>query len=150
MVKICQTGLLTLNFESIPKKRIFRFLPKISAGHAWSWKFFFANFQILGPYGCQGWVVMPQNVKKSQNHCTLVCMSCVIWVTTIVCEQKHYILVTSAEIDSSSLLDILSSPCQSNRCGMASPSSSHRVYRVLSRRRVCPNPLVGGGHTLYI
>ena len=72
MVKICQTGLLTLNFESIPKKRIFRFLPKISAGHAWSWKFFFANFQILGPLGCQGWVVMPQNVKKSQNHCTLL------------------------------------------------------------------------------
>ena len=72
MVKICQTGLQILNFEIIPKKRIFRFLPKISAGHAWSWKFFFANFQILGPLGCQGWVVIPQNVKKSQNHCTLV------------------------------------------------------------------------------
>ncbi len=26
------------------KKRIFRFLPKISAGHAWSWKFFFCQF----------------------------------------------------------------------------------------------------------
>jgi hypothetical protein len=25
---------------------------------------FFANFQILGPLGCQGWVVIPQNVKK--------------------------------------------------------------------------------------
>jgi hypothetical protein len=35
-------------------------------------KFFFANFQILGPLGCQGWVVIPQNVKKSQNHCTLL------------------------------------------------------------------------------
>jgi hypothetical protein len=22
------------------------------------------NFQILGPLGCQGWVVIPQNVKK--------------------------------------------------------------------------------------
>ncbi len=32
----------------------------------------FANFQILGPLGCQGWVVIPQNVKKSQNHCTLM------------------------------------------------------------------------------
>jgi hypothetical protein len=31
-----------------------------------------ANFQILGPLGCQGWVVIPQNVKKSQNHCTLI------------------------------------------------------------------------------
>jgi hypothetical protein len=64
MVKICQTGLLKLNFETRPKKRIFRFLPKISAGHGWSWKFFFANFQILGPLGCQGWVAIPQNVKK--------------------------------------------------------------------------------------
>jgi hypothetical protein len=34
--------------------------------------FFFSNFQILGPLGCQGWVVIPQNVKKSQNHCTLM------------------------------------------------------------------------------
>ncbi len=25
---------------------------------------FFANFQILGPLGCQRWVVIPQNVKK--------------------------------------------------------------------------------------
>jgi hypothetical protein len=25
---------------------------------------FFATFQILGPWGCQGWVVIPQNVKK--------------------------------------------------------------------------------------
>ena len=36
-------------------------------------KIFFANFQILGPLGCQGWVAIPQNVKKSQNHCTLPC-----------------------------------------------------------------------------
>ncbi len=48
MVKICQTGLLKLNFETRPKKPIFRFLPKISAG----------------PLGCQGWVVIHQNVKK--------------------------------------------------------------------------------------
>jgi hypothetical protein len=33
MVKICQTGLLKLNFETRPKKRIFRFLPKISTCH---------------------------------------------------------------------------------------------------------------------
>ncbi len=48
------------------KKYIFWFLPKISAGHGWSWKFFLANFQILGPLGCQGWVVIPQNVKKTK------------------------------------------------------------------------------------
>jgi hypothetical protein len=33
MVEICQTGLLKLNFEIKTKKRIFRFLPKISTGH---------------------------------------------------------------------------------------------------------------------
>jgi len=75
MVKICQTGLQKLNFEILPKKRIFRFLPKISAGHGWSWKIFYANLQILGPLGCQGWVVIPQIVKKSQNHCTLTSSS---------------------------------------------------------------------------
>ncbi len=35
--------------------------------------FFFANFQILGPLGCQGWVVIPQNVKKvkiTAPYCT--------------------------------------------------------------------------------
>jgi hypothetical protein len=30
-------------------------------------KFFFGNFQILGPLGCQGWVVLPQNVKKPKS-----------------------------------------------------------------------------------
>jgi hypothetical protein len=30
-------------------------------------KIFFANFQILGPLGCQGWVVIPQNVKMSKS-----------------------------------------------------------------------------------
>ncbi len=39
-------------------------------------KIFFANFQTLGPLGCQGWVVIPQNVKKSQNHCTLILSLC--------------------------------------------------------------------------
>ncbi len=75
MVKICQKGLLKINFEIIPKKRIFRFLPKISAGHGWSWKFFFASFQILGPLGCQGWAVIPQNVKKvkiTTPYCILI------------------------------------------------------------------------------
>ncbi len=83
MVKICQTGLLKLNFETRPKKCIFRFLPKISAGHGWSWKFFFANFQILGPLGCQGWVVIPQNVKKCQNHCTLIPQSSILTLAKV-------------------------------------------------------------------
>ncbi len=35
MVKICRKGLLKLNFEIIPKKRILQFLQKISTGHGW-------------------------------------------------------------------------------------------------------------------
>jgi hypothetical protein len=67
MVKICQMGLLKLNFEIIPKNAFSGFCQKISAGQGWSWKFFFATLQILGPLGCQGWVVIPQNVKKSKS-----------------------------------------------------------------------------------
>jgi hypothetical protein len=38
---------------------------------------FLANFQILGPLGCQGWVVIPQNVKKSKSlHPYLLSMIC--------------------------------------------------------------------------
>jgi hypothetical protein len=29
-------------------------------------KFFVANFQILGPLGCQEWGFMPKNVKKAK------------------------------------------------------------------------------------
>jgi hypothetical protein len=29
-------------------------------------KFFFADFQILGRLGCQGWDVISQNVKKAK------------------------------------------------------------------------------------
>jgi hypothetical protein len=63
MVKICQMGLLKLNFEIIPKTHF----PVFAKNFRRPWmklKFFFANFQILGPLGCQGWVVIPQNVKK--------------------------------------------------------------------------------------
>jgi hypothetical protein len=48
------------------KKRIFRFLPKIFTSYGWNWNFF-ANFQILGSLGCQGWVVIPQNVKNPNS-----------------------------------------------------------------------------------
>ncbi len=74
MVKICRTGLLKLNFETRSKKRIFPVFAKNFRRPWMKLKFFFANFQILGPLGCQGWVVIPQNVKKSKNHCTLLIM----------------------------------------------------------------------------
>jgi hypothetical protein len=75
MVKICQTGLLILNFEIIPKNTFSGFCQKFPQAMNEDEKFFFSNFQILGPLGCQGWVVIPQNVKKkSQNHCPLESM----------------------------------------------------------------------------
>jgi hypothetical protein len=60
IVKICQTGLLKLNFEIIPKKRIFWFKFPQAMDEV---EIFFANFQILGP----------QNVKKvkiTAPYCT--------------------------------------------------------------------------------
>jgi hypothetical protein len=72
MVKICKTGLLKLNFEIMPKKTHFPVLAKNFRRPWMKFNIFFDTFQILGPLGCQGWVVIPQNVKKSQNHTTLV------------------------------------------------------------------------------
>jgi hypothetical protein len=66
MVRIRQTGLLKINFETIQKNRIFWFLPKFSQAMD-EVEFFFANFQILGALGYQGWVVIPQNVKKPKS-----------------------------------------------------------------------------------
>jgi hypothetical protein len=71
MVKICQTWLLKLNFEIIPKNAFCGFCQKFPQAMD-EVEIFFANFQILGPLGCQGWVVIPENVKKIQNHCTLL------------------------------------------------------------------------------
>jgi hypothetical protein len=45
MVKICRTGLLKINFEIIPKKRIFRVLPKRVFRRPWmKLKIFFCQF----------------------------------------------------------------------------------------------------------
>ncbi len=67
MVEICQTGLLKLNFETRPKKRIFRFLPKISAGHGWSWNFFLPIFKSLGPQGIRDGLLYLKMWKKSKS-----------------------------------------------------------------------------------
>ncbi len=69
MVKICQTGLLKFDFEIIPKNRIVRLLPKISAGHGWSWNFF---CQFPNPWALRvsGMGCYTSKCEKSQNHCT--------------------------------------------------------------------------------
>jgi hypothetical protein len=64
MVNICQTGLLTLNFEIIPKNAFSGFCQKFPQAMHEVENFFSSNFQILGPLGCQGSVVIPKNVKK--------------------------------------------------------------------------------------
>jgi hypothetical protein len=65
MEKIRQTGFLKLNFEII---QIIHFL--VFAKHfckPWmKLNIFLENFQKLGPLGCEGWVVIPQNVKKAK------------------------------------------------------------------------------------
>ncbi len=64
--KDLSNGAPKIKIWNYTQKRFFRFLPNIFASHGWSWIFFFANYQILGPLGCQGWVVLPQILKKSK------------------------------------------------------------------------------------
>ncbi len=80
MVKICQMGLLKLNFEIIPKKA-FPVFAKNFHSPCMKLQIFFANFPILGPLGCQGWVVIPQNVKKVKITAPFCVRTCpAVWV----------------------------------------------------------------------
>ena len=54
MVKICQTRLLKLNFEIIPKKRIFRFCQKFPQAMHEVEKFFLPISKSLDPYRVSG------------------------------------------------------------------------------------------------
>ncbi len=65
MVKICQTGLLDLNFETVPKNAFFGFLCQKFPQAMDEVENSFANFQTLGPLGYQ-WDALPQNVKKAK------------------------------------------------------------------------------------
>ncbi len=65
-VKICQTGLLKLNFEIIPTNAFAGFCQKFSQAMD-EVENFLPNFQILWPLGCQVQVVIPQNVKKVKS-----------------------------------------------------------------------------------
>jgi hypothetical protein len=64
MVKIRQTGFQKLNFEIIQKNPLSGFCQKFSQAMD-EVEIFFCQFQILGPLGCQGWVVIPKNLKKA-------------------------------------------------------------------------------------
>ncbi len=65
-----------LNFSIYIKEHFLRFLPKKLRKPWMKLIICFANFQILGPLGCQGWAVMSQNVKRPKSlHPTLQCLS---------------------------------------------------------------------------
>jgi hypothetical protein len=70
MVKICQTGLLKLNFETRPKKHIFRFLPKISAGK-------FLNPWALRVSGMGGYTSKCEKKSKSLHTNDYTCITTV-------------------------------------------------------------------------
>ncbi len=72
MVNICQTGLLILNFEIIPKKRIFRFLPKIFCRPCMKLKISFCQFSNPWTLRVSGMGGYTSKCEKSQNHCTLI------------------------------------------------------------------------------
>jgi hypothetical protein len=72
MVKICQTRLLKLNFEIIPKKRIFRFLPKNFRRPCMKLKIFFCQFPNPWTLRVSGMGGYTSKCEKSQNHCTLM------------------------------------------------------------------------------
>ncbi len=65
MVKICQTGLLKLNFEIIQKKTFSGFCQKFLQAME-EVEIFFCQFPNPWSLGCQGCVVIPQNVKKAK------------------------------------------------------------------------------------
>ncbi len=76
------------NFETRPKNAFSGFCQKFPQAMD-EVEIFFANFQILAPLGCQGWVVIPQNAKKSQNHCIL--LHIYVWTHNGLCYCTIYI-----------------------------------------------------------
>ncbi len=76
-------------------------------------KFFFATFQILGPLWCQGWVVIPQNVKKVKitapyyrykyKICYIILTVFKMQMSTAVVEPYNSVLTTHASMDHSSV-----------------------------------------------
>jgi hypothetical protein len=74
MVKICQTGLLKLKFEIRPKNAFSGFCQKFS--HAMDEvEIFFCQFPNPWTLRVSGMSCNTSKCEKSQNHCSLLCMS---------------------------------------------------------------------------
>jgi hypothetical protein len=71
MVKICQTVLLKLNFETRPKKRIFRICQKFPQAMD-EVEIFFCQFPNPWVLRVSGMGCYTSKCEKSQNHCTLL------------------------------------------------------------------------------
>ncbi len=82
MVKICQTGLLKLNFETRPKKRIFPVFAKNFRRPWMKLKFFLCQFPNPWALRVSGMGGYASKCEKSKNHCTLLYIS---FLTRIAC-----------------------------------------------------------------
>jgi hypothetical protein len=76
MVKICQTGLLKLNFEIIKKKTHFPVFAKNFRKPWMKLKNFFGQFPNPWTLGVSGMGCYTSKCEKSQNHCTLLPSLC--------------------------------------------------------------------------
>jgi hypothetical protein len=76
MVKICQTGFLKLYFETRPKKRIIRFFAKNFRRPWMKLKKFFCQFPNPWALRVSGMGGYTSKCEKSQNHCTLLHITC--------------------------------------------------------------------------
>ncbi len=72
MVKIIQKGVSKIKLQNYTEKMHFaRAMDEVE--NLFKFFFFWPVSKSMGPSDvCQGWVVMPKNVKKSLNHCTLL------------------------------------------------------------------------------
>ena len=80
-VKICLILTSKISFEKFGKNIDFRKSPKKFGQNGWREISFFYIFRTLGFQGKEGRVDIPRNMKKSENHCTLMSMSMPMSIT---------------------------------------------------------------------
>ncbi len=73
-IKICLILTLKISFEKFGKNIDFRKSPKKFGQNGWREISFFYIFWTLGSQGKEGRWDIPRNMKKSENHCTLMPM----------------------------------------------------------------------------
>ncbi len=84
-IKICLILTSKISFEKFGKNIDFRKSPKKFGHNGWREISFFYIFWTLGSQGKEGRWDIPRNMKKSENHCTLMSMLCVHVHATCTC-----------------------------------------------------------------